>query len=151
MERNDLASSNAAEAHVGKIDGLALTLSAICLVHCLALPVALTLAPTLAAGLLDHADFHLLMLLVGLPTSLLAFGIGCRRHRRWDVVVLGGLGLALLTFAALAVHAWHGELERYITVAGGLILSAAHIQNFRACRRGGCEHGEDEDAAAPHP
>lgn len=141
MKRNNLTLVAAANAHVGKLDGLALTLSAICLVHCLALPVALTLLPTLAAGLIDHADFHKLMLIVALPASLLAFGIGCRRHRRLDVLVLGGLGLSMLVFAAYAAHAWHGELERYVTIAGGLILALAHIQNFRACRHSDCDHG----------
>jgi hypothetical protein len=141
MKRDDLTLSAVAGAHVGKLDGLALVLSAVCLVHCLALPVTLTLLPTLAAGVLEHDDFHRLMLYVGLPTSLMAFGIGCRRHRRLDVAVLGGTGLALLVFATYAVHDWHGELERYITVAGGLILAAAHILNFRACRRSDCDHG----------
>lgn len=141
MKRTKLTFAETADAHAGKFDGLALTLSAVCLVHCLALPVALSLAPTLAAGLLDHGDFHKLMLIVALPASLLAFGIGCRRHRRLDVPVLGGLGLAMLVFAAYAAHAWDGELERYVTVAGGLILSLAHIQNFRACRHSDCDHG----------
>lgn len=142
MKRNDITlSDTAADRHVGKLDGLALVLSGVCLVHCLALPVALTLLPTLAAGLLDHAEFHQLMLIVALPTSLLAFGIGCRRHRRWDIAALGGTGLALLVFAAFALHAWgDGALERYVTIAGGLILAAAHVQNFRACRHAGCEH-----------
>lgn len=141
MRRNDITVSAVANAHIGKFDSLALVLSAVCLVHCLALPVALTLLPTLAAGLIDHAEFHKLMLLFVLPTSLLALGIGCHRHRRRDVVVLGGMGLTLLVFAALAVHDWSGEWERYATVAGGLLLSAAHIQNFRACRRDRCDHG----------
>lgn len=141
MKRNGITLSGAAGAHVGKLDGLALTLSTICLVHCLALPVTLTLLPTLGAGVLEHDDFHRLMLYVGLPTSLLALGIGCRRHRRLDVAVLGGTGLALLVFAVYAVHDWHGELELYVTVAGSLILATAHILNFRACRRSDCDHG----------
>lgn len=142
MQRDETRFAGAAAAaHAGKLDGLGLTLSAICLVHCLALPVALTLLPTMAAGVLDHADFHKWMLVIALPASLLAFGIGCRRHRRLDVLILGGLGLTMLAFAAYAVHAWDGELERYVTIAGGLVLAFAHIQNFRICRRNDCDHG----------
>lgn len=146
MKRNEITFGEVADAHVGKFDALALVLSGICLVQCLALPVALTIVPTFAAGLLDHADFHKMMLLVALPTSLLAFGIGCRRHRRLDVAVLGAVGLALVVFAALVVHQWGTELERYATIAGGLVLAVAHIQNFRACRHAGCEHGEGADS-----
>lgn len=142
MKRNEITFGEVADAHVGKFDMLALVLSAVCLVQCLALPVALTVLPAFAAGLLDHADFHQMMLLVAMPASLLAFAIGCRRHRRLDVAVLGGVGLALLVFAAFVVHAWDRDLERYVTIAGGLVLAVAHIQNFRACRHSGCDHGE---------
>lgn len=121
-----------------KFDGLAVAFSAICLVHCLMLPVALTLLPVLGFAL-SHGAFHDLMLIVVLPTSLIAFGIGCRRHRMGGVAVVGGLGLALLVVAALAVDTLWGEhLERYITIAGGLILAVAHVQNFRYCRRADC-------------
>ncbi|MDT0633780.1 MerC domain-containing protein [Spectribacter hydrogenoxidans] len=121
-----------------KLDGLAVAFSAICLVHCLMLPVAVTMMPVLGATL-SHGAFHDLMLIVVLPTSLIAFGIGCHRHRSRGVAALGGLGLAMLIVAALAVDSvWGEHAERSITMVGGLVLAAAHILNFRLCRRADC-------------
>lgn len=122
-----------------KLDGLAVAFSAICLVHCLLLPVAVTLLPIFGLTLIDHGLFHDLMLIVVLPTSIAAFGLGCRRHGQGSVAWLGGLGLALLIIAALAVDtAWGVRAERWITVAGGIVLAVAHWQNFRYCRAANC-------------
>jgi len=125
-----------------KWDGAAVLLSAVCLVHCLLLPASMTLLPALGVTLLSHELFHELMLIVVLPTSLTAFFIGCHRHRRGSVAWLGGLGLALIVVAALAVGTvWGDAWERWLTIAGGLVLTAAHIQNFRLCRHRQCaEH-----------
>lgn len=122
-----------------KLDGLAVAFSAICLVHCLMVPVALTLLPVVGLAL-SHGAVHDLMLLVVLPTSLVGLGIGCHRHRQGSVAWIGGLGLALLVVGALAVDSvWGGAAERQITIAGGLILALAHIHNFRLCRAADCD------------
>jgi len=124
-----------------RLDSLALILSGICLVHCLLLPVALTIMPILGAHMMSHGDFHALMLVIALPTSVLAFGIGCRQHRRGSVLLLGTAGLTLLVVAAFAVEStWGAEAERWITVLGGIVLAIAHVQNFRFCRDQDCAH-----------
>lgn len=128
-----------------KLDGLAVALSVVCLIHCLLLPVSVTLLPILGLSLIGHGAFHDLMLIVVLPTSIAAFGIGCRRHGQGSVLWVGGLGLALLVIAALAVDTvWGAEAERYITMAGGVVLAIAHLMNFRYCRTADCpDHGHN--------
>lgn len=121
-----------------KLDGLAVSFSVICLLHCLLLPVSVTLLPIIGLPL-SHGAFHQLLLVVVLPTSLFALGLGCRRHRSRSVAWLGGLGMGLLILAAFAVDSvWGHALEREITIAGGIILALAHIQNFRVCRKADC-------------
>jgi len=123
-----------------KLDKLAIAFSAICLVHCLMLPVLLTLLPVLGSTLFTHEQFHQIMLIVVLPTSLGAFALGCRQHRQGSVAVIGGVGIALLIFAAFAVGtAWGDHAEQIITVIGGLVLAVAHIQDFKFCRHARCE------------
>lgn len=122
-----------------KLDKLAVVFSAICLVHCLLLPVGITLLPIFGSTFLSHAQFHQLMLIVVLPTSFLAFGLGCREHRQGVVPMIGGLGVALLIWAAFAVESSLGhEYERAITITGGLVLAVAHVMNFRYCRHTRC-------------
>jgi hypothetical protein len=112
------------------LDGLALTLSGLCLLHCLAVPVALGLS------LLADERLHLWMLLVVLPTSLLAVSLGCRRHGQWRLAAWATAGLVLMTAAAGggALQALPELGERLLTSAGSLLLAACHIRNYRACR-----------------
>ena len=80
-----------------------------------------------------------------LPASILAFGLGCWRHRdRW-VLLLGVLGLLGLSSPVAAPHDVMGEIgERWVTVGSAGVLIAAHLRNFRRCRADGCDH---EDAS----
>ncbi|MBT5204976.1 MAG: MerC domain-containing protein, partial [Gammaproteobacteria bacterium] len=64
-----------------KLDKLAILLSGTCLVHCLALPLLVTLVPISQGSLLEEQTFHLLMLWIILPTSLLALTSGCWKHK----------------------------------------------------------------------
>ena len=79
-----------------------------------------------------------------LPTSLIALSIGCRKHKDLLTLVLGSIGLSVLTFTAVFGHQAFGETgERFVTTIGGLVLAAAHLQNFRMCRSDNCDHSEN--------
>ncbi|MDH4049440.1 MAG: MerC domain-containing protein [Gammaproteobacteria bacterium] len=114
------------------LDRSAVALSGLCLLHCLALPFFVGLLPFagLANGNGDH--FHLQMLVVVLPVSLLAFALGYRRHRTVGVLLGGAIGLALLIAGATVVHDQLGSIaDRSFTVAAALILAVAHFYNAR--------------------
>jgi predicted branched-subunit amino acid permease len=124
-----------------KLDSFAIFLSATCMLHCLALPVLVTLFPIAQGSLLDEQSFHLILLVFILPTSLIALTIGCRKHKDILTIVLGAIGLSILTFTGIFGHEVFGENgERIVTTIGGLILAGAHIQNFRICRADNCKH-----------
>lgn len=121
------------------LDSLAIALSGLCLVHCLALPVLIALFPLLSVNLVDHETFHQIILIAVVPTTAIALASGYRRHQRLLVAVLGISGVAALAFAAFALHAAHAHgMETWVTVAGGLILASAHVLNFRHCRHRSC-------------
>lgn len=145
MSRN--RSPNVTGNVTGKLDKAAVALSGLCLVHCLALPLMIALFPVFGFTVVEHTTFHQIILIVVVPTTVLALGAGYRSHRRWSVPILGALGIAALVIAAFAVHAVATELlERGVTIAGGLFIAAAHIQNFRLTRAQPCHrHG-----GAPH-
>ena len=67
-------------------DRVAITLSTICIVHCLAMPFVIALLPVTAFALGGDGHFHSLMLWFVVPTSILGFGLGVRVHRRVDIV-----------------------------------------------------------------
>ena len=135
-------------AHNHRLDGVAVFLSGTCMVHCLVLPVLVTLFPIVEGSLLDESQFHLLILVFILPTSLLALTTGCLRHKDVATIILGGIGLTVLTLTALFGHAWFGLTgERVVTTVGGLILAVSHVRNFLMCRRVACDHSHSGDEA----
>ena len=123
------------------MDTAAIVLSGVCMLHCLALPIALTILPIVNVTLLDESTFHLIMMAVILPISIIALTIGCRQHKDKLTLVLGSVGLGILTITAIFGHDLLGLTgERIVTSIGGLILAAAHIQNYLCCLNDDCAH-----------
>lgn len=133
---SELAQTETGLGYVQRLDRWALLLSGLCLIHCLALPLALSLLPVLAGGALGDHRFHQWLLAVILPTSVLALTLGCRRHGAWRVLMLGSAGLAVLAFAAFGHDLADLSLDqgRVLTVFGGLLVATGHVLNFRRCR-----------------
>jgi FtsH-binding integral membrane protein len=123
------------------LDRAAIGLSTLCVLHCLALPLLLVLAPSLAVLPIADEQFHLLLVYLVLPTSILALFLGCRRHHRWSVLMWGMSGVGVLVFTALLGHDLMGELgEKVLTVMGALLVVVGHGLNFRLCRSRACTH-----------
>src|SRR3954471_9020487 len=100
-------------------DHVAITLSTICIVHCLAVPIVVALLPVLALTYgLNAAVFHTVMLWFVVPTSVLGFGLGYPPHRGAVIVLLGALAIAVLAVAALYGHGvWTTATETTVNVA----------------------------------
>lgn len=129
--------------HSNRLDGMAVILSGTCMLHCLVLPLLVTLFPIVQGSLLEEKYFHLIMLVFILPTSLIALTVGCRRHRDTLTIGLGTVGLTTLGITAFWGHELFGlSGERVVTTIGGFVLAAAHIQNFRCCHHVNCQHDE---------
>lgn len=110
------------------LDGAAVGLSALCLIHCLALPLVVAGLPFLAQFAEGH--LHAQMLVVVLPLSFIALGLGFRHHRNTSIVAAGCIGMLLLTIGATIAHEQLGLVaDRMFTIVGSLILATAHFYN----------------------
>jgi len=110
------------------LDGTAVVLSALCLVHCLALPLIVVGVPFLAQFAEGH--LHLQMLIVVLPLSVIALAIGFRRHRSNRILSAGIVGMLLLVIGATVAHTQLGLIaDRAFTICGSLTLATAHYFN----------------------
>lgn len=110
-------------------DVSALSLSGLCLVHCLVLPVAAVSLPALV--FLSHAEWvHTAFLVFAVPMTSLALWSVHRHHPSPPALILVAvLGLACLAGGALGLP--HEVWQEQITIAGSLLLVAAHIWNWR--------------------
>ena len=80
------------------IDNLGITISSVCAIHCLLLPAIFLIAPY---SFLASHEFHEALIYFILPCALIAFVLGCRRHKDTKVAVMGTLGIILLGFSII--------------------------------------------------
>ncbi len=121
-------------------DKMAISLSLLCAIHCLAFPFMVVVLPSLAALQLDEEVFHFWMLSAVIPTSTYALTMGCKQHKNYSVFMLGLLGLFVLVFSAIVVKSLLGELwEKIMTSLGAGIIAYSHYRNYRLCQdQGNC-------------
>ena len=123
-----------------KIDGLAISLSFICAVHCLFTPSFVILAPTLLSISFDNEFIHYLILILAIPVSVFALSIGYKAHKNLSMFVIGILGLSILLFALFYGNSVFGETgEKGLTVLGSIIVASAHFRNLKVCKKLDCE------------
>ncbi len=119
-------------------DRAAISLSFLCLAHCLILPLLLVILPSLTVLNLDNEMFHLGMVVFVIPTSLYALTLGCRKHQHYQLLAIGFLGLTFLLGAVLGEEQIGEFGEKTLTVIGSVLIAFGHYRNFRLC-----QHKED--------
>src|SRR3546814_13001528 len=120
----------AARPRLADLTGIFLSLT--CLIHCLALPLAILLAPALSRWIALPEGVHAAILLLALPAAAVAMRDGWRRHQRTMPAILAVTGLGLLALGLSAHEGWivaaNPEMaDRLSTSAGALTLAAAHL------------------------
>lgn len=115
-------------ARGGVMDRMAIALSGLCVVHCLASAVLVTLLAS-AGGLLLAPAIHEVGLTVAIMLGIVALGRGVLEHDFMMPSAVGSLGLGMMA-GALTMD--HGVAETAYTVAGVLILALGHDLNRRA-------------------
>jgi hypothetical protein len=108
-----------------RLDRMAITLSGLCLVHCLATAVLLGLLSA-AGGLLGAPIIHEVGLSLAMMLGALALGRGVYEHGFMMPSAVGGLGLGVM---AGALTMPHDGGEALFTVLGVSVLALGHQLN----------------------
>ena len=112
----------------GAVDRLAVGLSGLCLVHCLASAVFVAMLAS-AGGMLLHPIFHEVGLVIAILLGIVALGRGIFEHGFMMPSAIGGLGLGVM---AGALTLPHDGGEALYTIVGVAILALGHDLNRRA-------------------
>ena len=112
----------------GAVDRLAVGLSGLCLVHCLASAVFVAMLAS-AGGMLLHPIFHEVGLAIAILLGIVALGRGIFEHGFMMPSAIGGLGLGVM---AGALTLPHDGGEALYTIIGVAILALGHDLNRRA-------------------
>jgi hypothetical protein len=112
----------------GSLDRMAMALSGLCLVHCLATSVFLALLAS-AGGLLVAPIVHEIGLTFAIMLGIVALGRGVVEHGFMMPSAVGGLGLGVMSGALTMPHS---GIETVYTIIGVAILALGHDLNRRA-------------------
>ena len=109
-----------------RLDRLGVGLSALCMVHCVA---GLVFVSVLGIGgtVLLNPRIHEIGLMLAIGIGGLGLGAGVMRHRRADILIAGVAGLSLM---ALGLMVPDGPIEAGITILGVCLLALAHLRNM---------------------
>lgn len=111
-----------------RLDQIAVSLSGLCLVHCLASAVLLALLSA-AGGFLGAPIIHEVGLGLAMMLGSIALGRGILEHGFMMPSAIGGLGLGIM---AGALTLPHDGSEALATVFGVMILALGHRLNAMA-------------------
>lgn len=117
------------------LDRAGICVSAVCLLQCLVLSVAIVLAPMMSLGIFGSDLFHRILLGVILPVGVGAFWLGYRAHRSLVLFLMGLIGLGLVLAAAVLEATVLSPLAASVlTAIGGVTLIVSHWMNLRLRR-----------------
>jgi hypothetical protein len=117
-------------------DFTGITLSALCLIHCLSLPLIILFLPPLGLTLTTTSeDVHTVLAIIVPITSIFAFVPGYRRHRNARVLYAAACGAGAIVAAAfLLPETINKAAEISATTLGSALLIGAHWRNHAFCR-----------------
>lgn len=110
------------------LDRAAISLSGLCLVHCLAFPLIILALPATGEFLPRQWWVHPVIFAGAVPLALLALIRGFLGHRDRRPLVLGGIGLGTLGLGLLSGEGSVAEI--ILTVLGGSVVAIAHVLNW---------------------
>ena len=112
----------------GLIDRLAIGLSGLCLVHCIASAVVIAVLASAGTFLLDPI-FHEVGMSIALVLGVLGLGRGIVNHGFMLPASVGGLGIGVMAGSLVLGHENGGTLY---SILGVLIVALGHDLNRRA-------------------
>ena len=132
-----------------KWDILGIGLSALCAVHCLAIPFLIGVLPLLGLGFVADHEFEWVMIAIISLLAGLSYFNGYRRHKRavvWVFFLVGALTFVVIRPLVSHDHGhehFHGfELHHFATVFGGTVFALGHWKNWHwhrpSCKKSCC-------------
>jgi phosphoglycerol transferase MdoB-like AlkP superfamily enzyme len=120
-------------------DKVGITVTSLCAIHCIMLPVILPVLPLLGLSAVHNHAFERMVLLVTMVLGFITLFIGFHRYHRklypFYSLFLGG-------FIYWQKDVWGPELEHIVLVVGATLVVLAHIMNMRLCNN--CNSCEDD-------
>ena len=125
-------------------DKLAISLSLVCVIHCLFAPSFVILSSGYFAATLDNEFVHNLILFFAIPVSFFALALGYKNHDAPQYFFIGLTGLIILVMAVILGEPLYGKTgEILFTILGSVFVVFAHYKNHQICKEINCSCHDD--------
>jgi len=105
--------------------------SFLCVAHCLAIPLILTLLPGLSLGMVTNHHFEQTFISITSALGILTSAIAYQRYQTWRSFGFFVPGLILLWLGLLLDSHLSIGLHGFVMGSGGLLIALGHWTNLR--------------------
>ena len=112
-------------------DGLGITASVICAIHCAILPLVFTSLPMLGVDVINNQWFEYGMIALAFLVGVYALYHGYKRHHQSKLPVV----LLSIGFLFLVVKEIPKNHQPWLVVPALVFIVSAHFINFRLCQK----------------
>ena len=120
-------------------DKFAISLSVLCVLHCLLFPSLLVLFSSFISLNIDSETIHYLLLFLVVPASFFALFVGLNNHKNPLIFVTGIVGILILISATVIdILILSFSSETILTIFGSFLVSFAHYKNYKLCNHMDC-------------
>lgn len=120
-------------------DGLGITASVMCAIHCAVLPMVFTSLPLLGVNIINNHEFEFMMIGLAFVIGLIALYHGYRRHHHRITPFL----LLTAGFFFLILKEFLTDYHTIMVIPGLILIVSAHFYNYRLCRKANHCHAND--------
>ena len=121
-------------------DKFAISLSILCVLHCLLFPSFLILFSSFISLNIDSELIHYSLLFLVVPASFFALFVGLNNHKNPLIFLAGIIGILILISATVIDISILGlSSETILTILGSVLVSFAHYKNYKLCNHMNCD------------
>lgn len=110
------------------LDFAGMAASAICAIHCMAMPLILSLGVAHSGHLFHDHTFDIAVIAIGIVIASASLITDYKKHRSLLPLMLVIVGFSVLTYGL--THG-HGGIHLWISLIGSGLVSSAHFINWR--------------------
>ena len=121
------------------LDGLGITASVACAIHCAVLPFMFTSLPLLGVNIIHNTSFEYGMIIIAFIIGVSALWHGYRRHHHRLVPFL----LLSVGFFFLVLKEILTQHQTWLVLPALFFIVSAHYYNYRFCRAANHCHADD--------
>jgi hypothetical protein len=113
------------------IDIAGIALSFICGIHCVILPLALVMLPSVGWSIHSNHSFETIMVILIIALAATVLVKGYLNHGRWQVILFLAFGAVIFLLVRPALG---NSMHAYTSVIGGTSFIIGHLYNWNWCR-----------------